>query len=159
MPPTRGLETIDEVVIHHTAGDGDWAGLVKWFLGKDNPRKDLYKKFIALTHYYIQKDGKIIEAYPLNTWLYHSCSGKRDKTTIGVELIHNTGEFSEDQYKSLFYLIFEYLPSVCPNLHTISSHDYRYKLYSNITKNCPSDYFNWARLKIENVQNYVINHT
>jgi len=159
MPPIRELDSIDEVVIHHTAGDGNWKGLKGWFLGKDNPRRAQYKKFVALTHYYIQKDGKIIEAYPLDTWLYHSCSGKRDKTTIGIELIHKTGDFTEEQYKSLFYLLFDFLPANCPNLKVISSHDYRYKKYSNITKDCPSDWFDWARLKAENKLDYEVHHT
>lgn len=157
-PPKRTLESIDEIVIHHTAGDGNWRGLVKWFISETNERRKQYKKFIALTHYYIQKDGRMFEAYPLDTWLYHSCSGKRDKTTIGIELIHNTGDFTETQYEALFFLLFDYLPKLCPNIKTISSHDYRYKLYSNMTKNCPSQWFDWDKLTGANTKNYALHY-
>jgi len=159
MPPKRTLDSVDEIVIHHTDGGGTWNGLKLWFIGKDCPNHALYKKFIALTHYYIDRSGKITEAYPLDTWLYHSCSGKRDKTTIGIELIHKTGDFTEEQYASLFYLINEYIPSVCKNIKVISSHDYRYLLYSKKTKECPSDWFDWARLKTENKLEFEVHHT
>jgi len=155
-PPFRELSSVDEIVIHHTEGEGTWKGLLKWFLQANDKRKQMYEKYIALTHYYIQKDGKIIEAYPLDTWLYHSCSGKRDKTTVGIELFHLEGDFTDQQYASLFWLIFEYLPTICPNIKIVSSHDYRYKKYSNKTKQCPSRFFDWVRLKNANTKGWEV---
>ena len=157
-PPSRKLEDVNEIVIHHTDGGGTNKSLFQWFKSKDCPNHELYKKFVALTHYYIQKDGEIVEAYPLDTWLFHSCSGQRDSKTIGIELIHKTGEFRPEQYESLFWLIFDHIPSVCPNIKVISSHDYRYNLYSKKTKNCPSQWFDWAKLKGANTKGFKVHY-
>lgn len=155
-PPSRKFENITEIVIHHTAGGGTNKTLFEWFKSDDCPNHDLYRRYIALTHYYIQKDGEITEAYPLDTWLYHSCSGVRDERTIGIELIHNSGEFTSQQYKSLLDLIVD-LKDKCKNIKTISSHDYRYLKYSGKTKGCPSHWFDWELIRKNNQYNLEIN--
>jgi N-acetyl-anhydromuramyl-L-alanine amidase AmpD len=157
VPPYRDLLDVNEIVIHHTAGDGNWKGLLSWFLKAEGARKELYQKAVALTHYYIEKDGNVIEAYPLTTWLYHSCSGKRDKFTIGIELIHKEGKFTDKQYAALCGLIFDYLPEKCPNIKTISSHDYRYLKYSGRSKGCPGKDFDWSIIKDNNRFGWEVN--
>lgn len=156
-PPKRDLSEITEIVIHHTAGGGTNKSLFDWFKGDTCPNHDLYRRFIALTHYYIQKDGGVTEAYPLDVWLYHSCSGKRDKSTIGIELIHASGEFTVHQYASLLQLMMTTIPEQCPNISTISSHDFRYLKYSGKTKGCPSQFFDWDIIRQNNQFNWIIN--
>jgi N-acetyl-anhydromuramyl-L-alanine amidase AmpD len=156
-PPSRSLDDITEIVIHHTDGGGTNKSLFEWFKGKDCPNHALYRKFVALTHYFIQKDGAVTEAYPLDTWLYHSCSGVRDKTTIGIELIHKTGEFTQEQYAALLGLIFIDIAEKCPNIDTISSHDYRYLKYSGRSKGCPGKFFDWDIIEQNNQFNWIIN--
>jgi len=156
-PPSRKLENITEVVIHHTDGGGTNKSLFEWFKSDDCPNHGLYKKYVALTHYYIQKDGGVTEAYPLDTWLYHSCSGVRDERTIGIELIHKSGEFTLQQYASLLGLLFGHIHDQCPNITTISSHDYRYLKYSGKSKGCPSKFFDWDMIRNSNEFNWTIN--
>lgn len=144
-PPARPLDKVNEIVIHHTAGDGSWNGLKKWMLSESCERKEQFKKFIGLTHYYINKDGSVWQPFFLDTWLYHSCSGKHDKETIGIELVHSAGDFAESQYEALTGLI-EHITKQCP-ITRIVSHDYNYKHYSGKAKGCPSAWFNWTELK------------
>ena len=158
MPPFRAVvenglsvptswNTIDEIVLHHTDGNGNWEGLKGWFIDDPrNTRRHLYYDHIALTHYYIETNGRVIEAFPLEVWLYHSCSGKRDRTTVGIELVHRTGPFTKPQYDSLSELI-EYLCHALVNIKTISTHDYRYLKYSGKAKGCPSKDFDHNYLK------------
>ena len=143
-PPKRDLKKVNEIVIHHTAGDGSWRGLKSWILGNNNERIEQHKKFIGLTHFYIDKDGKINQIYNNDTWTYHSCSGKHDKETIGIELVHGTGEFTDQQYSSLIELI--KLLKIDMPITKIVSHDYNYLKYSGRTKMCPSDFFRWEKL-------------
>ena len=145
LPPKRDLKTVTEIVIHHTAGNGTWKGIKSWILGKNNERINQHKRFIGLTHYYIDKDGRINQAFPLDTWLYHSCSGKHDKVTAGIELVHGSGEFTAEQYNSLAELITR-IADTCP-IKTIVSHDYNYLHYSGKTKGCPGKDFNWEKLQ------------
>jgi len=143
----RPLSQITEVVIHHTAGNGNIDTLKKWMLGGE--RKDSYKKGIALFHFAIDKDGRIWKAGPISRWWYHSCSGKHDRFTVGIENIHKSGPFTPAQYKSLFWILFEYMPHFCPNYHRIVSHDYNYNTYSNVKKGCPGPDFDWTKLEKE----------
>jgi N-acetyl-anhydromuramyl-L-alanine amidase AmpD len=143
-PPERDLIKVNEIVIHHTAGDGSWRGLKQWFTADSCERKEQFKKFIGFTHYYIDKNGDVNQPFFLNTWMYHSCSAKHDKETVGIELIHAKGAFTEAQYEALANLV-ELIYNSCP-IDTIVSHDYNYMHYSGKSKGCPSAWFDWARL-------------
>lgn len=142
---TKSLNAVTEIVIHHTAGDGNWKGLLSWFTEGTNKRRNLYFKFIGFTHFYIEKSGEIFKAFPLTRWLYHSCSGKHDRFSIGIELIHRKGSFSDEQYSSLAWLIQELIKD-CPNVMQIVSHDYNYMTYSNDAKGCPGKEFDFDLL-------------
>lgn len=146
-PPFRELKNIDEIVVHHTAGDGNWNGLKSWILGNNNEREKNHSRFIGLTHYYIDKSGDITQIYKNDAWSYHSCSGTHDKKTIGIELVHSTGKFTDKQYGALVELI----SSICQicTIKQIVSHDYNYMTFSKNTKGCPGKFFDWSRLKIE----------
>lgn len=144
-PPERKLEDVTEIVIHHTAGDGSWKALKSWILSPTCERQSMFKKFTALTHYYIDKDGTINQIFFLDRWTYHSCSGKHDKNTVGIELVHSKGEFKDAQYNSLADII-AHIVSICPNITTIVSHDYNYMTYSKKAKGCPGNDFKWDRL-------------
>lgn len=143
----RELDQITEVVIHHTAGTGNIETLKKWMLGGE--RKDQYIKGISLFHFAIGRDGKIWKAGPITRWWYHSCSGKHDRFTIGIENIHKSGPFTDEQYENLFWLLFDYLPNYCPSFNRIVSHDYNYNTYSKMKKGCPGQDFGWGRLESE----------
>ncbi len=143
----RSLEDITEVVIHHTDGTGTIDSLRKWML--EGERKEQYTKGISLFHFAIGKDGLIWKAGPISRWWYHSCSGQHDRFTIGIENIHKSGEFSEEQYSNLFWLLFEYMPHFCTSYYRIVSHDYNFQTYSNRKKGCPGPDFDWSRLEDE----------
>lgn len=143
----RKLKDIREVTLHHTEGNGSFAGLKKWMLSDDCNYKESYKKGIGFTPFYIDKKGSIYQIHDFKTgWSYHSCAGKYDKYSIGIEIIHKTGSFTDAQYKSINWLVFEYLAKECPNLKRVVGHDYNYTKYSNNSKGCPSSFFDWANL-------------
>ena len=146
MAIRNSLEMVDEIVIHHTDGDGTYQGLVHWMLSGGDGREKQYNNAVAVTNFYIDKGGLIYKLVPITRWTYHSCSGKRDKSTIGIELIHKSGDFTEAQYQSIIDLICE-LRIDCPNIKKISSHDYRYMKYSGKRKGCPGNDFDWEKLK------------
>jgi len=143
----RTLDQINEVVIHHTAGTGNIETLKKWMLTGE--RKEQYMKGISLFHFAIDRDGKIWKAGPISRWWYHSCSGKHDRFTVGIENIHKTGPFTDAQYDALSWLLFEYMHHFCPDFSRIVSHDYNYNTYSNMKKGCPGPDFDWDRLEQE----------
>lgn len=143
----RNINDISEIVIHHSDGTGDIYTLRDWMLGGE--RKADYEKGISLFHFCIDREGRIWMSGPLDRWWYHSCSGKHDKYTIGIELIQKSGPFSDEQYKSLSWLIFEDLAIQCPNLSRIVSHDFNYLKYSGRSKGCPGPDFDWHRLEHE----------
>lgn len=143
----RPLDQITEVVIHHTAGKGSIDTLKKWMLNGE--RKDQYTKGISLFHFAISMDGEIWKAGPISRWWYHSCSGKHDRYTVGIENIHKSGAFTDEQYNNLFWLLFEYIPHFCPSYCRIVSHDYNYNTYNNMKKGCPGPDFDWDRLESE----------
>jgi hypothetical protein len=145
-PPSRPLDKVTEIVIHHTAGDGNWKGLKQWFTSDTCERKDQFKKFIGFTQFYIEKSGVVYQPFSLESWMYHSCSGKHDKETIGIELIHDTDVFPEAQYTALADLV-EFIYNSCP-IDSIVSHDYNYMHFSGKAKGCPSTWFNWGRLSV-----------
>lgn len=146
-PPYRDVKNVSEIVIHHTAGDGGWSALEKWMTSPTCERKEQYKKFVGLTHFYIEKNGRIVQIFDIGNWAYHSCSGKHDSKTIGIELCHTSGKFTDHQYTSLIELI-QHIYQTCP-IKTIVSHDYNYKVFSGKTKGCPGKEFDWNFLKAE----------
>jgi hypothetical protein len=143
----RPLDQINEVVIHHTGGNGTWEGLRNWMLKGE--RKASYKKGVALFHFAIGKTGILAKFGPIARWWYHSSSGRHDRYTVGVEIIHRSGKFTDDQYETLFWLLFEYMPYHCKNYTRIVSHDYNFNTYSNGKKGCPGPDFEWERLEDE----------
>ncbi len=140
----RSLSQITEAVIHHTGSNGSIDSLKKWMLGGE--RKSQYKNGISLFHFAIGRDGTIWQAGDLSRWWYHSCSGKHDRFTVGIELVHKSGLFTDAQYTSLFWLLFVYMFHFCPSFYRIVSHDYNYDSYSNMKKGCPGSDFDWGRL-------------
>ena len=140
------LEAIDEIVIHHTDCNGSFERLMNWMLSGGDGRENQYKNSVAITNFYIDKAGNIFKIVPLTRWTYHSCSGSRDKKTVGIELIHKDGDFTEEQYESIIDLIYELMID-CPNIKRISSHDHRYMKYSGKRKGCPGNNFDWDKLK------------
>ena len=147
MTIANSMNKINEVVIHHTDGGGNWRGLLGWFLNPGQAKEALFKRWIGFTHYYIERDGTIIKAFPLTRWMYHSCSGKLDKFTIGIELFHKTGLFTDEQYDSLVQVIADLFMAENLNIEVVSSHDYRYQKYSGKSKGCPGADFDWRYLK------------
>jgi len=138
----------DTVVIHGTGGGGTY----QYVLG--GGRKKLYKKGIALFHYLVERDGKVIEIIDPDRWVYHSSSGKQDEKTIGIELLNhdknNKDQYTNAQYEALFFLIFDYL---CDrySIRIIASHNRMKEKYSDGNKNCPGN-FDWDLLESEMVK-------
>lgn len=141
----RKLQSITEVVIHHTAGRGTYKTLKKWMIGGE--RKKQYKKGVALFHIAIDKDGSIYQLGKFTRWFYHSSSGRHDKKTIGIELIHYEGNFTKEQYRSLEYLLFDFFPKMFNNYSRIVAHDYNKNKYSGNRKGCPGNTFDWYLIK------------
>lgn len=143
----RDFNEITEAVIHHTDGTGNIDSLKNWMLGGEF--KDLYRKGVSLFHFAIDREGAIWEAGPVSRWWYHSCSGKHDRFTVGIEIIHKDESFTGDQYRNLSWLLFEHLPRLCPSLTKIVSHDCNYHKYGYMMKGCPGPDFDWERLEKE----------
>jgi N-acetyl-anhydromuramyl-L-alanine amidase AmpD len=142
----RPKEKISTIVVHHTDGEGTFANLEAWMTGKD-ALADLYSKGIGLFHFAIDKDGSIYQIMDIDTWCYHSESGTADSFSIGIELIHRTGDFTPQQYESLSWLI-KKLNEESP-LQFIVSHDYCRRFISGLTRKfCPGDSFDWAKLAL-----------
>lgn len=139
----RTLDEIKEIVIHHTAGNGDWPILKNWMLNGE--RQKNYKKGVGLFHFCIEKKGKIINSWPLDQPVFHSSCYLHDLETIGIEVIHKYGEFTQPQYDSLVRLC-NLLISKC-DIKRITTHDYNYLKYSKKTKGCPGKMFKWAELE------------
>lgn len=145
----RPLDQITEAVVHHTAGSGTWQGLRDWMLSVTGKRKANYKRGIGLFPFVIQKNGTLAKFGPIARWWYHSHAGKHDSETIGIEIIHNKGSFSKQQYETLFWLLFEYIPFHCENYKSIVSHDHNMMKYTGKKKSCPGPDFEWAKLEKE----------
>lgn len=157
----RPLSQIEEAVIHRTMGNGDWEDLRAWMLAGE--RKKQYKRGIALFHFAISPNGHIWKLGPIGRWWYASTSGQHDKKCINIELI-GFGPFTEEQYESLFWLLFEYAPHFCSNYHRIVSHDYNGNTYSGVKKGCVGPHFDWSKLEGEivnrgyNFENFGFEH-
>ena len=140
----RALKSVNEIVIHHTAGDGGFRGLKKWMLSETCERKAQYEKHVGYTHYYIDKDGTVNQIMKNNEWAYHSSSGVHDSQTIGIEVVHKSGPFTDLQYHALIDLIWD-IKKECP-ITQIVSHDYNYWTFSKGKKGCPSKDFDFSKL-------------
>jgi N-acetyl-anhydromuramyl-L-alanine amidase AmpD len=139
---------VSTVVLHGTGGKGTY----QYVLG--GARKKLYKKGIALFHYLIERDGATIEIIDPDKWVYHSSSGQQDERTIGIELVNphnsNQDQYTNAQYESLFFLIFDYLMDRY-NINIIVSHNRMKEKYSGGNKVCPGN-FDWDKLESEMVK-------
>lgn len=144
----RKIEEITEVVIHGTPGKTA-TGLLQWMIGGERGKS--YKKGQALFHFLIDKNGTIYQIAPINRFYFHSCSGKHDKLTIGIELLNpivgNEGDYSDLQYESLELLMFDALFTYCKNINRVVGHDYNYNTYKGIRKNCPGKNFDWKKTR------------
>lgn len=142
---TRSLKDIKEIVVHHTEGTGNWIGLRHWMLFQRSDRNKAYGNGIGLFQFCIEKEGAIINCWPLEIPVFHSSCYLHDKETIGIEIIHKYGEFTPKQYESLNFLI-SYLINVC-DIKRIVTHDYNYLKYSKNTKGCPGKFFKWFMIE------------
>lgn len=145
---------ITEVVVHGTAGGQDLEGLLRWMYNGERGAE--YMKGIALFHYLIGRDGKIVEIIDPEYYVYHSTSGSHDKQTIGVEMLNpdkmNAAPYTPEQYTSLFKLIFDYLMKLYPSITRITSHRYNIIVYNGgkiSPKQCPGIGFSWSTLDEE----------
>lgn len=144
-------KAVTEIVIHGTQGGTSIEGLLSWMYGGERAKE--YNQGIALFHYGIGQDGKIVEVIDPEYWVYHSSSGAHDKTTIGIELMNpdkaNMQPYTEAQYKALFGLIFDHLLPLYPSIKRIVSHNYNQKTYSGWGKQCPGQGFDWSKVTAE----------
>ena len=142
---------ISEIIIHGTGGGSSSKGLMRWMLNGGRARE--YRRGVALFHYIIDFDGKVIEIIDTDRWVYHSSSGIHDEVTIGIELMNpdfaNNAAFTNEQYNSLHSLIFDVLLYKYPTIDTIMSHNRAKQKYSGGTKQCPGPEFSWDRLEDE----------
>lgn len=140
-PPERLLNSITEIVVHHTEGETGWESLKSWMTSNSCENKNLYEEFVGLFHYCIEKTGEVYQTIPLESYVFHSCCGQHDKVTIGIELVQKDSPFTDAQYASLADLV-EQIYQICP-IKTLVSHDYNYMMYSNRSKGCPGRMFDW----------------
>ena len=156
----KRTKPIIEVVIHGTAGGDTTAGLLHWMYNDGRPG---YYDGIGLFHYAIGRGSKdeipglIVEIIDPEYYVYHSTSSRNDFTSIGIELLNssngNRNPYTDEQYASLFSLIFDHIIKLYP-VTRIVSHKYNiWRWNSKATaqkndKNCPGN-FDWARLDAE----------
>jgi len=154
---SKGLQRkqyITTAVIHGAGVVDSAEKLTKWMLSGE--RKKDYERSIGLFHYAICKDGTVYEIINPEFWTFHSNSGIFDEHTIGIELINgnsmNYNNYTEEQYQSLFDLIFNKLKVDYPTLKSIASHGRLKEKHSGMYKNCPGN-FDWQKLEDYMAQN------
>lgn len=141
------LGKVKEIIIHGTGG----GGTLGWVQG--GGRAEQYYRGVALFHYLIERDGSIWEIIDPDRWVYHSCRGKKDRNSIGIEMENltrnNRGTYTEEQYASLMWLTFEYLMERYPKASIIMSHKRAWQKNSRgrRSKECPGIGFNWSILE------------
>jgi len=145
--PIRKPVPITEVVVHGTGGGGTYMFVLGGW------RKEQYLKNIALFHYLIQLNEKIIEILDPDNFVFHSSSSWHDATTIGIEIENphkfNDAPYTEWQYEALGYLIFDKLLEKYPTINKIVSHNMNGQIYSRKSKACPGAGFDWTKLEYE----------
>ena len=135
------------LILHGTAGGHKNIDCLNWMHTTGRPR---YPKGIGIFHYLIDRETDLInELVNPDFWYHHASCGWFDKHTIGVELINpnrqNGGRYTDIQYKNLVDL-FDYLQQYYP-LTTIMSHKRAKQKYSNGTKECPGNGFDWIKFE------------
>lgn len=144
----RTKKGITEIVLHGTGGGSSISSLLRWMYNGERTKE--YNKGVALFHYAIGRDGKIVEVLPVSHWVWHSSSGKHDKETIGIEMSNtsrlNAHAYTDEQYDSLFSLIEKLLKEQL-TIKTIVGHGYNRVRWGRSTrKRCPGSGFDWKRL-------------
>jgi N-acetyl-anhydromuramyl-L-alanine amidase AmpD len=143
----RNTSIINELVLHGTGGSASAKALLNWMLSGE--RESQYVKGEALFHYIIDLNGDIYSIVSDNYYVYHSSSGRHDKSTIGIELINtranNLASYTVFQYNALFTLIKHLINEY--DIKTIVSHNANKQTYSGGTKSCPGPKFNWSLLE------------
>jgi len=145
----RNTNKIRKIVVHGTGGGGSAKSILNWMEDGEFAKK--YKKGRGLFHYLIGLQGDIYEIIDPDRWVYHSSSGRHDKTTIGIELVNpsidNLGGYTLEQYSSLVDMSI-YLMGKYHNIDQIIGHGKVKKIYSKSYKNCPGQYFDWKALSV-----------
>jgi N-acetylmuramoyl-L-alanine amidase CwlA len=98
--PQTQLKRINGIVIHYTANPGTTADNNRSYFEGLKDKKTTY----ASSHYIIGIEGEIIQCIPLTEISY--ASNERNDDTIAIECCHpdETGEFTEETYRSLVSL-------------------------------------------------------
>lgn len=93
-------EEITGIVIHYTANPGSTAEENRDYF---NSLKDGHGGYVS-SHFVVGLDGKVVQCIP--TWEIAYASNERNKDTISIECCHKdeTGEFTEDTYRSVVQL-------------------------------------------------------
>lgn len=141
---------ITEIIIHGTGGPGNLRGAIHWF--RSGERGKEYRQGNALVHYLIELDGTIWEMIDPTRYVRHSCRGNLDRQSIGIEITNpdpqngNGYEFTDAEYDSLNWLVFEYLIPRFPTITTIMSHKRAWQKFTNGMqwKECPGKRFKWG---------------
>lgn len=89
-----------KIVLHHTAGYDIYSS--EFWLRKLSSKSYRESNYYVGVHYFIDRDGTIIQTIPLENWAYHSGTGNSniDKSSISIELA-NLG-YLNDEYKDLY---------------------------------------------------------
>jgi len=138
----RGMSDTKEITVHATGGGSSAGALIAWLLTPGQRKK----KADGLFHYCIDYNGDVYELIdPVEKWVYHSSTGKRDRATIGIEImkkdVRNESEPTIQQYRSLLQLINTLLENI-DTINIICGHGRRKKRYGLNYKNCPGK-FDW----------------
>ncbi len=140
---------VSTVIIHGTGG----GSTLSWMAKGGNDGGANYLKGVGLFHYLITQDGEITNVIDPDRWVYHSSSGAMDERTIGIECENldygNLGKYTNMQYESLFWLMFDYLCERYPDISIVSSHNAYGMKYSEKPKTCPGPKFSWVGLEDE----------
>lgn len=125
--PGDELEKVKGIVVHYTANPGTTAIQNRnYFNGLAET-----KTTSASSHFIIGIDGEIVQCVPLNEIAY--ASNNRNSDTISIECCHadETGEFTEETYRSLVKLT----AWLCDELHIKPKEIIRH--YDVTGKSCP----------------------
>ena len=102
--PGTALEQVNGIVVHYVGNPGTSAAQNRsYFAGLAEQTEAPYT--FASSHFLIGLNGEIIQCVPLNEISY--CSNSRNDDTIAIECCHpdETGQFTEETYRSLVRLV------------------------------------------------------